>query len=144
MKASTGDTVRIEYTGTLNNGETFDSNVGGELLEFEIGSGLVIPGFETLVLSLEEGESGKATLSVDEAYGPRYDEQVITVENEFFGDFKPEVGWMLSLETEDGQQMPALVVEIGETETTLDLNHPLAGQELTFDITLVEVKKADA
>lgn len=141
MKASSGDLVKIEYTGTLNNGEVFDSNVGGDLLEFKIGEGLVIPGFETLVLSLEEGESGKATLAVEDAYGPRFDEQVIEVENSFFGDFKPEVGWMISLESEDGQQIPALVAEIGEEQTKLDLNHPLAGQELTFDVRLVEIVK---
>lgn len=141
MKPVTGDVVKIEYTGTLNNGDVFDSNVGGELLEFTIGEGLVIPGFETLVLGLEEGESGKATLDVEEAYGPRHEEQIITVENDFFGDFKPEEGWMLSLESEDGQQVPALVVEIGEENTRLDLNHPLAGQELTFDVRLVEVIK---
>lgn len=139
MKAKFGDTVKIEYTGTLANGDVFDSNVGGDPLKFEIGSGMVIPGFEELVLATEKGETGEATLPLGKAYGPHREELVQTVPNEFFGDFEYEEGWVLSLENEDGDQMPALVKEIGETETILDLNHPLAGQELKFQIKVIDI-----
>lgn len=139
MKASKGDKVKVHYTGTLSTGEEFDSSAGREPLEFEVGAGMVIPGFDSAVLDLEPGESVKVTISADEAYGERQEDLIQTVPLEFFGEQLPQEGWMLQLQSEDGQVIPAVVVSVTEESATLDINHPLAGQDLTFDIELVEI-----
>lgn len=139
MKPLSGDTVRVHYSGTLSDGSLFDSSEGREPLEFAVGEGMVIPGFDDAVADLEVGGKTTVTIPADQAYGDRQDELVSDVPLEFFGDEKPEVGWMLQLQSPDGQILPATVVAMTEEGATLDLNHPLAGQDLTFTIELVEI-----
>lgn len=142
MKASKGDTVKVHYTGTLSSGEEFDSSREREPLEFELGAGMVIPGFDAAVLGLEPGEGVTVTIPAKEAYGERQDELIQSVPLDFFGEQLPEEGWMLQLQSEDGNVIPAVVVSVNDESATLDINHPLAGQDLTFEINLVEIAEA--
>lgn len=138
-KPQKGDTVHVHYTGRLSDGEQFDSSAGREPLAFTLGAGMVIPGFDAAVADLEVGEKTTVTIPVEQAYGPHEDELVQTVPLEFFENEKPEVGWVVQLQSPEGQIMAASIEEVGDKEVTLDLNHPLAGQDLTFDLELVEV-----
>jgi peptidylprolyl isomerase len=139
MAPKPGDTVHVHYRGTLADGSEFDSSEGREPLSFEIGSGQVIPGFDAAVSALEIGESATVTIPAEEAYGCHDDEGIQTFPLDFFGGQVPEVGWTVELETQDGQQVPAAIVGVSEESVVLDFNHPLAGKDLTFEITLVEV-----
>lgn len=141
MPATNGDKVAVHYTGTLDDGSKFDSSEGREPLEFTLGEGQVIPGFETAVLGLEPGEKATIVIAPEDAYGPHHAEAVQEVSMELFGDNVPPVGVVVTLVAPDGTQMPATVAafaENGET-ATLDFNHPLAGKTLHFDIELVEI-----
>ncbi|MBN05668.1 peptidylprolyl isomerase [Ponticaulis sp.] len=138
--AKAGDKVRIHYTGTLNDGSTFDSSAGRDPLEFTVGSGQVIPGFDTAVTGMAVGEKKTVTIPADQAYGqpdPRA-VQVIPRDN-IPADIPLEVGLQLQASGPDGQVMVVTVKEITETEVTLDANHRLAGEDLTFALELVEI-----
>lgn len=140
MPASSGDTVRVHYTGTLNDGSRFDSSEGREPLEFTIGSGQVIPGFDEAVQGLEPGQTRTVTIPAEEAYGEHQPEMVLRVgRDQFPPDIAPEVGQQLQIGLSNGQQMPVRVVEVGDDTVALDANHPLAGEALTFEITLEEI-----
>lgn len=139
MAAQSGDTVRVHYRGTLSDGTQFDSSEGREPLEFEVGSGQVIPGFDAAVRDIEPGESATVTIVAAEAYGERADEALQTFPLDFFGGQVPEVGWAVELEDQNGQRVPATVAEVTDESVVLDFNHPLAGNDLTFEITLVEI-----
>ena len=138
MAPSSGDTVRVHYTGTLDDGTKFDSSEGRDPLEFELGTGQVIPGFETAVLALDIGGSTTVTLAACDAYGDRDEEATQSFPLDQFPQ-PPEEGWTIELATPEGQRVPATVVEVGEEEATLDFNHPLAGKDLTFELELVEI-----
>jgi peptidylprolyl isomerase len=142
MTPKTGDTVRVHYRGTLADGSEFDCSEGREPLEVEVGSGQVIPGFDAAVCELESGDTKVVTIVAHEAYGERHEEALQTFPIGFFGGQIPQAGWAVELATEDGQRVPATVVEVNEDSVVLDFNHPLAGQDLTFEITLVEVDEA--
>lgn len=144
MNPQSGDTVKVHYTGTLDNGEQFDSSAGREPLEFELGSGMVIPGFDAAVATLAVGEVSTFTIPASEAYGKRMDEMVQVVPLAFFGEQLPEVGWALQLQSPDGQLLAAIVLAMDEENATLDLNHPLAGENLTFELELVEIVESPA
>lgn len=139
-KASSGDTVKVDYTGRLDDGTVFDSSEGREPLEFTLGSGQVIPGFDRGVNGMEVGEEKTITIPSEEAYGPHIDDLVAEIDKESFPpDIDLNVGDMLRLRQPDGRAIAATVVDIKDDSVTLDANHPLAGQNLTFDVKLVEI-----
>lgn len=139
--ASDGDTVTVHYTGKTEDGTVFDTSEDSEPISFEVGADEVIPGFEEAVVGLEPGETETATLPPEQAYGPRSEEHVVPVPREELpGELDPEVGDDLQLRLEDGQTAAARVTDTDEDTVTLDLNHPLAGRELTFDLKLVSIE----
>lgn len=137
-----GDKVAVRYTGKLDTGEVFDSNEDGtDALEFEVGAGQVIPGFEQAVLGLGEGERRTVRITPDDAYGERDDRLVTKLDRTLFED-DVEVGQHLDLEDEAGNVYHADVVSFDEQSVTVDLNHHLAGQALTFDLLVEGIRKA--
>ena len=139
MAVSDGMTVLVHYRGTLDDGSEFDSSRDRAPLQFTVGAGEVIPGFDEAVLGLEIGGSRTVTIPAEQAYGARHAEALQPFPLDAFGGEAPEVGWMVQLEGENGEQAAAVVAEVGEDQVVLDFNHPLAGQDLTFEIELVSV-----
>jgi peptidylprolyl isomerase len=138
--AKAGDTVQVHYTGKFDDGSVFDSSAGREPLEFTVGSGQVIPGFEQAVEGMAVGQTKTVTIPAAEAYGDRVAEAVLQVPREQLPpDLEPEVGQQLVMQSRDGRQIPIVVVEVTEDSITIDANHPLAGRDLTFEIELVSV-----
>ena len=139
-QAKQGDSVKVHYTGKLENGEIFDSSKERDPLEFEIGGGSVIPGFEKAVLGMEEGASGNITIPPEEAYGERDEQFVIQVnKTEFPEDITPTVGLQLQMTQPNGEPLVVMITDMNDDSVTLDANHPLAGQTLSFEIELVEI-----
>lgn len=139
-QATSGDTVHIHYTGRLSDGTVFDTSREREPLEFTLGEGSVIPGFESAVAGMEPGDTKTATIPADDAYGPRREELVMAVgRDQLPDDLDPEVGQRLGMRTADGQTVEVRVTSTDDASVELDANHPLAGRELTFDIELVQV-----
>ncbi|MFN2287011.1 MAG: peptidylprolyl isomerase [Chromatocurvus sp.] len=139
-QAKSGDTVKIHYSGTLTDGTQFDSSEGRDPLEFALGAGAVIPGFEKAVEGMAVGESKSVTIDPDDAYGPRHDQLVQQVPNTALPeDVEPAVGMQLQGQSPEGQVMNLTVTAIEDDAITVDANHPLAGEPLTFDIELVEI-----
>ncbi|MFC2071344.1 FKBP-type peptidyl-prolyl cis-trans isomerase [Chloroflexota bacterium] len=133
--AKSGDTVKVHYTGRLNNNTVFDTSVGSEPMEFTLGEGRLIPGFEQAITGMQVGESKTVTIPVDEAYGQRHDDLIFEVgRDELPADINPEVG--MQLPTSQGT---VTIIEVSEKTIKIDANHPLAGQDLTFDIELIEI-----
>jgi len=139
-QVKSGDKVKVHYHGKLTSGETFDSSAGREPLEFEVGSGMVIPGFDNGVTGMSVGEKKTVSIPFDEAYGPRNPEMVIEMPKDRFPkDLEIELGMPLGMSDQNGQQFQVTIVEIKEEVVMLDANHPLAGQDLVFDLELVEI-----
>ena len=140
MTPQTGDTGRVHYTGTLSDGSEFDSSTGREPISFTMGEGNVIPGFESAVADLEVGDSVTVTIPAADAYGERHDGALQQVPRSAFAPGQePEAGMMVQMIGPDGQQLSATIAEVGADMITLDFNHPLAGQDLTFALELVEI-----
>ncbi len=140
VQAKPGDTVKIHYTGRLDDGTVFDSSVNREPLEFTLSGGQVIPGFDEAVLGMSPGESKTQKIPMDQAYGPHREEMVLEISRQQIPpELEPEVGQQLQVQQENGQTIPVFVTEVTESNVTLDANHPLAGEDLTFDIQLVEI-----
>ena len=138
--AKAGDTVKIHYTGTLDDGTQFDSSAGRDPLEFELGGGQVIPGFDSAVEGMAVGENKNVRIEPDQAYGDRHEQLVQQVPRSALpDDLEPQVGMGLQSQSPDGQVMMLMVTEVGDDSITVDANHPLAGQTLNFDIELVEI-----
>jgi len=136
-----GDTVRVHYHGRLTNGTTFDSSEGRDPLEFKVGAGMVIKGFDNGVVDMKVGEKRTLNIPVEEAYGPKNDELIMEFPKENIpADLNPQVGMDLQMSNPQGQVFPVKVAAISADFITLDANHPLAGEALIFDIELVEIK----
>lgn len=141
--AEKGDTVRVHYTGRLDSGEQFDSSEGREPLQFTIGDNQVIEGFETAVLGMDTGQTRTVTIVAEAAYGEKREELIAEVERTRFpDDVELEIGQQFKVGHTDGEEMVVTVTEVTETHVRIDANHPLAGEELTFDITLAEIVPA--
>jgi FKBP-type peptidyl-prolyl cis-trans isomerase 2 len=140
VQAKPGDTVKIHYTGKLEDGTVFDSSIDREPLEFTLSGGQVIPGFDQAVVGMSPGESKTEIIPMEQAYGPHREEMVIEVNRQQLPlDLEPEVGQQLQVQQENGQAIPVFITDVTESTVTLDANHPLAGEDLTFDIQLVEI-----
>lgn len=138
--AQQGDTVKIHYTGTLDDGTVFDSSEGREPLEFTLGSGQVIPGFEEGVTGMNVGEKKSINIPPEKAYGERNEEMVIQVPSaQVPADLNPQVGQKLQMSGPQGQTIVVEVLEVTDETLTLDANPPLAGKALNFDIELVAI-----
>jgi peptidylprolyl isomerase len=137
--ASTGDLVRVHYTGKLDDGSVFDSSAGRDPLQFRLGGGEVIPGFEQAVTGMSPGEERRVTIPADEAYGARREELVLVVSRqELPAEMEPEVGQQLQM-SQDGQDFVVTISDVTEQDVVLDANHPLAGEDLTFELQLVDI-----
>ena len=142
-QVKTGDTIRIHYTGTLEDGATFDSSRGRDPLEFEVGSGQIIPGLDKAMPGMSVGDTKTVAIPCDEAYGPVDPSARQSIpRDQIPADIPTAPGTQLQMQTPSGQVVPVTVVEATETEITLDANHPLAGRDLTFEVELVEIKAA--
>jgi peptidylprolyl isomerase len=139
-QAKSGDKVQIHYTGKLDDGTTFDTSAGREPLEFEVGSGQVIAGFDKAVEGMTEGDNKSIKITPEEAYGERHEQLVQEVPKSALPDeINPEVGMALQSRSPDGQVTQLTVTEVKDESITVDANHPLAGQSLNFDIELVKI-----
>ena len=143
QQVKNGDKVKVHYHGKLTNGETFDSSKGRAPLEFEVGSGMVIKGFDDGVTGMAVGDKKTINIPVDEAYGPRNPEMLIEMPKDRFPkDMEIELGMPLSMSDGNGQDYQVVVMEVKEDAVMLDANHPLAGEDLVFDLELVEIAGA--
>jgi len=143
QQVKSGDKVKVHYHGKLTNGETFDSSEGRSPLEFEVGGGMVIKGFDDGVTGMSIGEKKTVNIPFNEAYGPRNPEMVIEFPKDRFPqDMEIEIGMPLAMSGGNGEQFQVVVTEIKDDSVMLDANHPLAGQDLVFDIELVEIGAA--
>jgi peptidylprolyl isomerase len=139
-QAQHGDTVKIHYTGTLEDGTVFDSSEGHDPLEFTLGSGQVIVGFEEAVTGMGSGEKKQVTIPADKAYGQRNEEMIIQApRDQVPADINPEVGQQLQMGGPNGETVIVRVTEVTDEHVILDANPPLAGKDLTFDIELVAI-----
>lgn len=143
QQVKSGDTVKVHYNGRLTDGTMFDSSAGREPLQFEVGSGMVIAGFDNGVMGMAVGEKKTIQIPVAEAYGPKNSEMIVAFPtSEFPEDMELEVGQRLNMTNSEGHVIPVVITEISEETVMLDANHPLAGEDLVFDIELVEITAA--
>jgi len=139
-QATAGNKVKIHYTGTLEDGSRFDSSEGRDPLEFELGSGQVIPGFDKAVEGMSVGESKSVTIPPEDAYGPRQEQAIQEVPKSALpADLVPVEGMTLQAQNQNQQPVQLTVTSVSEDSITVDGNHPLAGKALNFDISLVEI-----
>jgi FKBP-type peptidyl-prolyl cis-trans isomerase SlpA len=134
------DKVKVHYTGKLANGEVFDSSLEREPMEFQVGSGQLIPGFENGVIDMKVSEKKTIVIPSDQAYGESRKELIQEVPKDRLPeDIKPEVGMGLVSKTPEGQEIQLVVKEVKDDAIVVDGNHPLAGQELTFEVEVIEI-----
>lgn len=140
MPIKKGDKVKVEYTGTLNDGTVFDSSEKhGKPLEFEVGAGQMIIGFDSAVIGMEKGDEKEIRLEPAEAYGDHNPQLVQKISRAQLTEGEPKPGMMLLVTAPDGHQFPAQIIEVTDKEITIDLNHPLAGKTLIFKIKIVDI-----
>lgn len=139
-RAEKGNTVKVHYTGMLEDGTVFDTSMNREALEVTLGSGTVIRGVEDALMGMSVGETKELKIAPADAYGPRREELVIQVEKtEFPPHITPREGMALNLKGPEEEVIPAVIAEVSEESVTIDANHPLAGKALTFHIELAEI-----
>ncbi len=139
-EAKKGDTVKVHYKGTLEDGTVFDDSTEREPLEFTLGEGKLIPGFEQAVIGMEPGDQKTVDIKTEDAYGERREELVQDIpDEEVPQDFDPDEGEHVEIQQEQGPPIPARVVESTDEGLTIDANHPLAGKDLTFEIELLDI-----
>ncbi len=139
-QAERGDKVRIHYTGFLDDGTVFDSSRERDAMEVTLGSGSLIGGFEDALMGMSVGDTKQLKIPSDDAYGPRRDELVIHVDKaEFPPSLDPREGVMLNLQGPEEEVIRAVITEVSDDSVVIDANHPLAGEDLTFDIELTEI-----
>jgi peptidylprolyl isomerase len=139
VRAQSGDTVRVHYTGRLGDEQVFDTSQDRDPLEFTLGSGQVIPGFDQAITGMAPGEEKTITIPSDEAYGPHRAEMVLDVGREHFPtEIEPQPGQQLQM-SQDEQTFLVTVTDVSDDSVRLDANHPLAGEDLTFQLQLVEI-----
>ncbi|PWT78488.1 MAG: peptidylprolyl isomerase [Bacteroidetes bacterium] len=140
QSVKSGDTVRVHYHGRLTNGKSFDSSEGRPPLEFTVGSGMVIKGFDNGVMGMNVGDKKTINIPVQDAYGPVNPQMIIDFPvDRLPADLNPEVGMQLQMSDNSGQQYQVVVKEVSKEAIILDANHPLAGEDLIFDLELVEI-----
>ncbi len=140
MTIKKGDKVKIEYTGTLEDGKVFDSSKGKKPLEFEVGAGKVISGFDKAVTGMKKGEEKEVTIKPENAYGKPNDKLKKELPKSSFPEGKtPKVGMNIALNSPKGK-IPARIVKVSDDKITIDLNHPLAGKTLNFKVKVVDVE----
>lgn len=139
-KVQKGDTIKVHYRGTLDDGSEFDSSNGREPLQFKVGEGMVIKGFDDGVLEMQVDESKKIHIPAQDAYGEVRPELIYEIGRDQFPDsINPEVGMRLVSQTQDGQEFPVKIAAVTDVSIKLDANHDLAGKALNFELTLVEI-----
>ena len=139
-RAKKGDKVKVHYTGTLDDGSVFDSSRKRDPFQFIIGENQVISGFEDAVIGMNPDETKTVKVAAENAYGPHLEEMVVALERDQFPeDLQPEVGQQLQVRRADDRNLIVRVTDVTETHVTLDANHPLAGEDLMFEIELVEI-----
>ncbi|MCB0164365.1 MAG: peptidylprolyl isomerase [Anaerolineae bacterium] len=139
-QAQNGDTVKVHYTGKLEDGTQFDTSTPGDPLEFMLGGGQIIPGFEKAIIGMTPGDAKTVTIPSQEAYGEHREDMVVVVNKAQFPDhITPEVGQQLEMRQANNQPLNVVITDISGEEVTLDANHPLAGKALVFDLELVEI-----
>lgn len=140
QQIKSGDKVKVHYHGKLTSGETFDSSEGRDPLEFTVGQGQVIKGFDNALIDMKVGDKKTVEIPVADAYGDRRDDMVVEYpKQDFPEEMKPEVGMQLNMSDNQGNNFPVVITEIKEEVVVLDANHPLAGKDLVFDLEVVEI-----
>jgi peptidylprolyl isomerase len=141
-KVTDGLFISVDYTGTLENGDVFDTSKGHQPLEIKMGAGQMIKGFESALAGMSLNETKVFTLDPEDAYGHRDDERMLTFErSELPPQVEPRVGQPIGMTSPDGKRFPALITQVDDAKVTVDINHPLAGEKLTFDIKIVGISK---
>ena len=140
IQAKSGDTVKVHYVGRMDDGTEFDSSRDDDPLEFTIGDGEVITGFENAVIGMSPGDVKTVTIPVDDAYG-QYNDEVVAIagRDQFPEDAELEIGQQYEMRNDKGESVVMTVVDVTDSQVTLDGNHPLAGEDLTFEIELLEI-----
>jgi peptidylprolyl isomerase len=139
-QAKQGNSVKVHYTGKLDDGTVFDSSVGREPLDFTVGAGQLIAGFDEAVVGMAVGEKKTVRIAAEQAYGTHNPEMTLQVpRSDLPADIQPELGMQLEASQEGGHSMVVTVVEVSDESVTFDANHPLAGKALTFEIEVVEL-----
>lgn len=139
-QAKMNDTVIVHYTGSFTDGEVFDSSIDREPLEFNIGQGMVIPGFENGIIGMQEGDSKKITIPAEDAYGPHREDLLTTIErSQIPASIDLQIGMILQMRSPEGGTTNVSIRDINPESVILDLNHPMAGKELIFEVNLVKV-----
>ncbi len=142
-QAKQGDVIRVHYTGRLEDGTQFDSSMDSDPIEFTVGNGDLIAGFENGVVGMEVGEKKTITIPPDQAYGDRQDTLIAEInKSDFPSEITPEIGLPLQVQHPDGNQINVIIIEMTENTVTIDANPPLAGETLIFDLELVEIISA--